>query len=131
MRIQVKDFMSSPVTTATEKNTIREIRVLMKRQGIHAIPIVRYAKQFPDYKVTIQGIVTATDLNKEIDGNMTAEEVMTPNVHIIHQDSSAKAAAQMMLKRKVHHLVVMDEGKISGMISSLDFVKLVAEYSLG
>lgn len=131
MRVQVKDFMSAPVTTAAEKTTVREIRVLMKRQGINAIPIIKYAKQFPDYRVSIQGIVTATDLINELDANTTVEEIMTTNVHIIHQDSSAQAAAKMMLKHKVHHLVVMDEGKISGMISSLDFVKLVAEHSLG
>ncbi|WP_417201408.1 CBS domain-containing protein [Bizionia sp.] len=35
-----------------------------------------------------------------------------------------------MLRHDVHHMVVMDEGNIVGMISSLDFVKLVAEYSL-
>lgn len=127
MRVQVKDFMSSPVTTVVEKNTVREVRVIMKRQGIHAVPVISYSKQFPDYRVTIQGIVTATDLNREMDGNTSVEEIMTPNVHIIHQDSSAKAAAKMMLKHKVHHLIVMDNGKISGMISSLDFVKLVAK----
>ncbi len=131
MRIQVKDFMSTPVTTAVGENRVREIRSLMKRKGIHAIPIIRYSKKLPDIEVTLRGIVTGTDLNKEIDDNSSVEEIMTPNVHIIHKHSSAQAAAKMMLKHKVHHIVVMDEGKIIGMISSLDFVKLVAEHSFG
>lgn len=130
MRIQVKDFMSTPVATAVGKNKISEIRSLMNRKGIHAIPIIRYSKKLPEVEVTIRGIITATDLSKDIDNKSIVEEIMTPNVHVIHKHSSAQAAAKMMLKQKVHHLVVMDEGQISGMISSLDFVKLVAEHSL-
>ena len=131
MRIQVKDFMSSPVATAVGKNTIKEIRALMKRKGIHSVPIIRYTKKLPEAEVKIRGIVTGSDLNKDIDERVVAEEIMTPKVHIIHKNSSAQSAAKMMLKYKVHHLVVMDEGKIIGMISSLDFVKLVAEHTLG
>ncbi len=131
MRIQVKDFMSSPVATAVGKNTVKEIRALMKRKRIHAVPIIRYSKKLPDIEVMIRGIITGSDLNKDIDGKAVAEDIMTSNIHVIHMNSSAQAAAKMMLKHKVHHLVVMDEGKIIGMISSLDFVKLVAKHSLG
>ena len=130
MRIQVKDFMSTPVTTAVGENKIREVKSLMKRKGIHAIPIIQYSKKLPDAEVTIRGIVTGTDLSKEHDDSASVTEIMTSNVHVIHKNSSAKAAANMMLKHKVHHIVVMDEGKIIGMISSLDFVKLVAEHTL-
>ncbi len=131
MRIQVQDFMSSPVSTAVGKKRVHEVRALMKRKGIHALPIIQYSKKLPEAEVTIQGIVTTTDLSESIDDKSIVEDVMTPNVHIIHKHSSAQSAAKMMLKHKVHHLVVMDEGKIAGMISSLDFVKLVAEHSLG
>jgi signal-transduction protein with cAMP-binding, CBS, and nucleotidyltransferase domain len=37
----------------------------------------------------------------------------------------------MMLRHNVHHIVVMDDGKIKGMISALEFVKLVAKHALG
>ncbi len=130
MRIQVQDFMSSPVSTAVGESRVSEIRALMKRKGIHAVPIIKYSKKLPDVEVTIRGIVTGSDLNKEIDDKSPVEEIMSSNIHIIHKHSSAQAAAKMMLKHKVHHLVVMDNGKIVGMISSLDFVKLVAEHSL-
>ena len=130
MRIQVKDFMSSPVSTAVGENRVNEVRSLMDRKGIHAIPIIRYIKKLPDVEVAVRGIVTVTDLSKDIDGKSKVEEVMTPNIHVIHKHSSARAAAKMMLKHKVHHLVVMDNGKITGMVSSLDFVKLVALHSL-
>jgi predicted transcriptional regulator len=130
MRIQVKDFMSSPVITAKGNDSVRELRAVMTNKGIHAIPIITQSNQLPNLEVTIRGIVTLSDLCKNIDEKYSAEDIMTDKVHVIHKDSSAESAAKMMLKHEVHHIVVMDEGKIIGMISSLDFVKLVAEYKL-
>ena len=131
MRIQVKDFMSAPVTTAMEEDNILEIRMLMKEKGIHAIPIISCSNDTLKVERTIQGIVTATDINKEVSEDTTVADIMTSsNIHIVHKDSSAKAAAKMMLKHNVHHIIVMHEGEIKGMISSLDFTKLVAEHSL-
>ncbi len=132
MRIQVKDFMSSPVTTAIGEDSVQEIRALMKDKGIHAIPIISYANDKLKVDITIEGIVTATDLSKDVHEDAKVKDVMTSsNVRVIHVDSSAQSAAKMMLRHKVHHIVVMDEGEIKGMISSLDFVKLVAKHSLG
>jgi CBS domain-containing protein len=132
MRIQVKDFMSTRVTTAIGEDSVQEIRALMREKGIHAIPIISYTNDTLKVEMTIRGIVTATDISEEVHENAAVEDVMTSsNVHVVHLDSSAQAAAKMMLRHKVHHIVVMDEGKIKGMISSLDFVKLVAEHSLG
>jgi len=132
MRIQVKDFMSAPVTTATGEDSVQEIRALMKEKGIHALPIISYSNDKLKVEMTIRGIVTATDINKKVNEDDTVEDIMTTSsVHVVHVDSSAQSAAKMMLRHKVHHIVVMDEGKIKGMISSLDFVKLVAEHSLG
>jgi CBS domain-containing protein len=130
MRIQVKDFMSAPVTTASGEATVREIRALMNKEGINAIPIVSYSKE-PAGETIIRGIVTASDIGKDVHEAAPMENVMTAsNVLVVHVDASPQAAAKMMLRNKVHHMVVMDEGKIKGMISSLDFVKLVAEHTL-
>lgn len=131
MRIQVKDFMSSPVTTAMGEHNVLEIRTLMKEKGIHAIPIILYSNDKLKVETTIQGIITATDISKEVSDDATVADVMTSSsVHVVHVDSSAKAAAKMMLKHKVHHIIAMENGEIKGIISALDFVKLVAEHSL-
>jgi len=39
---------------------------------------------------------------------------------------SIEQAAQKMLDEKVHHLVVIEEEEMVGMLSAFDFVKLVA-----
>lgn len=130
MRIQVKDFMSSPVITATGDSSVREIRELMRVKGIHAIPITSNPMDATK-GIIIRGIVTATDISKDVHRDAIMENVMTAsNVQVVHVNASAESAAKMMLRHNVHHIVAMDDGKIKGMISALDFVKLVAEHSL-
>ena len=131
MRIQVKDFMSAPVTVAMMDENILEIRTLMKEKGIHAIPIVSCTNDTIRAEETIEGIITSTDICREVSDDASIEDVMSSSiVHAVHIDSSAKSAAKTMLNNKVHHMVAMDDGEIKGIISSLDFVKLVAEHSL-
>ena len=130
MRIQVKDFMSAPVVTAIGEKKVSEIRALMERKNIHALPIISYSKKFPATEIRIRGIITTTDLSKKVKSKSSVEDIMTSKVHVIHKNSSAAAAAAMMLKHNVHHLVVMEDGKIIGMVSSTDFVKLVAQHEL-
>jgi len=131
MRIQVKDFMSTQVVTAMGEDSVEDIRRLMKENEIHAIPIISYTNDTLKVDMTIRGIVTATDLSKDMDENTRVADVMTSsNVYIVHIDSGVQSAAKLMLRHKVHHIVVMDEGLINGMISSLDFVKLLAEHAL-
>ena len=128
MRLQVNDFMTTNVITAEETTTVGEIRNIMKRNRIHAVPIMA---RMPNDEWGIQGIVTATDLCKRINDATPINEVMNDcRVHVVRSNMGAQAAAKNMLKHKVHHLVVMDDGNIIGMISSQDFVKLVAKLSL-
>ncbi len=128
MGIQVKDFMSAPVVTAWEEDSVKEVIDLMKEKGIHAMPII--SKESSDAELIIRGIITASDLSGDLNVSNKVKDIMTSSsVHVVHTTSSARAAAKMMLRHQVHHIVVMDEGKVEGMISSLDFVKLVAEHS--
>ena len=131
MRIQVKDIMSTAVFTATPDSSVGAIREVMKKKGIHAVPIIEFSKLPTHTETKIRGIVTATDLCCEIDNKRTLREIMDPTiVHVIPETTNVKSAAKMMLKHNVHHIVVMNDGLIVGMISSLDFVKIVAEYGV-
>jgi CBS domain-containing protein len=131
MRIQVKDFMSKSIITAEAEISVGEVRTLMEQEQIHAIPILGLTEESIYLETALQGIITATDLCRVLDDNIPVKEVLIPSlVHVINKNTSAKSAAKMMLKHNVHHLVVMEDGKIIGMISSLDFVKLVAKHGL-
>ena len=124
MRILVRDIMMAPVKTTTADSDAAYLRELMERKEVHSIPIVEVLGE-GEFK--IKGIVTATDLRGQTDETVAAEDIMTTKVVVVSPDSSVQVAARTMLYHYIHHLVVMDDDVIVGMLSSLDFVKLVAE----
>jgi CBS domain-containing protein len=123
--------MSNSVIPAEGEISFGEIRKLMEQKRIHAIPILGPVEESINIETALQGVITATDLCRVVDDNIPVKQVLIPSlVHVISRNTSAKSAAKMMIKHKVHHLVVMDDGKIAGMISSLYFVKLVSKLEL-
>ncbi len=81
----------------------------------------------------LAGIITKSDMVRhEFTGNdptyTSAWEIATPKVITISPTAPIEEAAQIMLDGNLHHLVVIDESKkVVGMVSSFDFVKIVAE----
>jgi CBS domain-containing protein len=61
-------------------------------------------------------------------GDIRVEEVMTRELIHVSRDTPLKAVAQKMLDADVHRVLVMDEKfNLYGIISSFDFVRVVAE----
>ncbi len=112
--------MVSPVVATTVESDVAYVRELMERKGVSCIPIVGPAGE-------VKGIITTDDIIGLPDESLNATEVMARQVFAVAPTDSVQAAAQEMLSRNVHHLVVMDNGKLAGMLSSLDFVRMVAE----
>ena len=119
----VKDIMTTPVITTTIDVTTAYVRELMERKQISAIPIVKLDKE----KILLKGIVTTSDLRGITDEKMPVDLAMSKQIESIHKETTLKEAAQKMLSKELHHLVVMDQGKIVGIISSLDFVGIIAK----
>jgi CBS domain-containing protein len=61
-------------------------------------------------------------------GDVRVEEVMTRELIHVGRDTPLKQVAQKMLDANVHRVLVMDEKfSLYGIISSFDFVRVVAE----
>jgi len=119
---KVKDIMTTPVITTTIDGNTGYIRELMERKQISAVPIVKLDKE----KILLKGIVTTSDLRGITDEKMPIDLIMSKQVESVHKDTTLKEAAQKMLSKEMHHLVVMDQDKVAGIISSMDFVEIAA-----
>lgn len=118
--MKVSDIMSSPVVVTAESNKVTTVRNLIDRKNIHAIPVLSQEGE-------IRGIISSIDLAKEKNGEENIGNIMTDFVHVILPSSKAIDAAKMMVKHNVHHLVVMENGDVVGIVSSMDIVRLFAE----
>jgi len=118
--MQVSDIMISPVVVTQKNKTVKHVRGLIERKSINAIPVLTMEGE-------IDGIITSNDVAREGDDEKLVENIMTTKTYVIGIHSGVQDAAKMMDKHHVHHLVVMDEGQVVGILSSMDFVKLVAK----
>lgn len=114
--MNVHEIMSSPVVVTRKGSQLKHTRDLFARKGINAIPVLAEDG-------VIQGIISAADVAKAHNDETLVEEIMTDKVHVVMKNNRVQDAAKTMLKHGVHHLVVMEEGEVIGMVSSLDIIK--------
>ncbi|HIP32322.1 MAG TPA: CBS domain-containing protein [Crocinitomicaceae bacterium] len=118
--MRVAEIMSSPVVVVHDYLKVEFLNDLFNRKNINAVPVL-------DPGGSIIGIVSSSDSAKCKDENLLVKDIMSTHIHVIVQNNRVKDAAATMVKHKVHHLVVMEEDKVTGMVSSLDLMKVLAE----
>jgi CBS domain-containing protein len=65
----------------------------------------------------------------ELDAH-TVEEVMTRDAIALSPNHSVGAAAELMRGRSIHRVLVIQDGKLVGIVSTLDLVRAIAEHRL-
>ncbi|MFO0981838.1 MAG: CBS domain-containing protein [Planctomycetota bacterium] len=63
----------------------------------------------------------AEDSEEEAFGQVA--DCMTPDVETVTKDTPITKAAQLMSTKRIHRVVVLDGGKVAGIITSLDLLK--------
>ncbi len=118
--MRVEEILISPVVITQKTVKVSNLKDRFTRKGISAVPVV-------DTDGSISGIVSSNDIVACHDEALHVEDVMSDHVHIVLRNNKVKDAAKVMVKHGVHHLVVMEEGKVIGMISSMDIIKVYSE----
>ena len=88
--------------------------------------------EHPEFSLTLtfldlvrKGISISKELKKV--SKIKVRDVMSKSVISISPDANIFDAAELMEKKKVHRLVVMEEGKLIGIISKADLLKALVE----
>jgi CBS domain-containing protein len=75
------------------------------------------------------GSELARTMNVIDDPELTVREIMTPVVFDIEPNASPREIAEKMLTGRIHRLFVTDAGKIVGVITSLDMLRVIRDMS--
>ena len=118
MSVAISKIMVSPVVEAGDSQNVGEVRNLMDSLEISALPVVSTTG-------VLVGIVTADDLVIDYDDTLPVSRVMTSPVHTLEPDADVAEAAHLMRQHGHHHLVITDNGKVVGILSSLDLLGLI------
>lgn len=123
MNVTVEELMAHPVMTITKHETIGHARKLMADHQVSALPVVG-----PDRAPL--GIVTASDL---VDGHghpdgAPVSAIMSDAPYTVPPGEGPHIAARIMRNHHLHHVLVVDQHQVVGMVSTFDLLALVEQH---
>lgn len=80
----------------------------------------------------LEGIVTDRDLRGRVvaaglDSDLPVSEIMTRAPRSVSSDTLAFEAMLLMAELRIHHLPVVDDGKVTGIVTSADIMRLLRQ----
>jgi CBS domain-containing protein len=116
--MRVEEIMSSPVVITQRNVRVKHLKETFDRKHLGALPVL-------EADGTIVGIVSLRDILLAND-ELLVQDVMSDRIHILLPNNRVQDAAKIMVDNAIHHLVVMENGVVVGMLSSMDIVRQVA-----
>ena len=129
----VKNWMSTPVITINEKDSMQDAMRLMKEHHIRRLPVMQQGRMV--------GILTDRDLKRASASDATAleiheliyllseikiKDIMTKNPITVPVDFTVEETAEILLKNKISGVPVVERGGILvGTITQTDLFKVM------
>jgi len=54
-------------------------------------------------------------------------DIMTPMIFSVSENTSVQEVADVMLKRRIHRVFVTRDGKLAGIVTALDMLKVIRD----
>ncbi len=144
--MRVKDVMNEDVVTVPCDLPVAEVADLFKERCISGAPVV-------DEDGTVLGVVSQTDLMlarrsepptvarfqiepepfeagvgvtiAEVEA-ARAESIMTPGAIAVDENTPVAEVAKAMLERHIHRMLVTRDGKLAGIVTTMDLLRVLA-----
>ncbi|UCD56989.1 MAG: CBS domain-containing protein [Candidatus Hydrogenedentota bacterium] len=145
-----KDIMTRDVITISHMASLRELSKLLSEKGITGVPVIDEDKR-------LLGMVSMRDLireevrslganleyqdiyelfssalnTEEAEGvsvrHLWVEEIMSPALYTATESTPVHEICRMMCTHKVHRIPILEDGKVIGLVTAMDVIKMVSE----
>jgi len=117
----ISQMMAKTVWTVGTEDTIENVDTMLTSHKLSAVPVV-------DAKGVVFGIVSSLDLlhfhaAKKNPKAVRAWELCTYKPIAVSPETSVVEVAELMIKNKIHHILITENGTLRGIVSALDFVE--------
>ncbi|MBC7219114.1 MAG: CBS domain-containing protein [Hadesarchaea archaeon] len=128
--MKVKQLMSAPVLVVKPTDTVAHARKLMLRGKVKRLVVMERGRAVG--LLTVRDIVSRLGVGSpawrlRTPDNVLVSRVMSKEVHSVSPETDVSKAVAMMLDRDISGLVVMDGGRVVGMLTKTDVVRYFSE----
>jgi CBS domain-containing protein len=122
---QLLGAKGSDVYSVTSDVTVYDALKLMGEKNIGALPIIENGE--------LKGIVSERDYARKVilqgksSKSTPVSDIMTANVITVTLNNSIEDCMELMSNRRIRHLPVVDEGRVVGLLSVSDIVKIIIQ----
>lgn len=116
----VKDIMSYPVKVVSPEMKLNEVEQILLKYGHTGVPVAQDQK--------IVGIISRRDVEKALKHGLEHAPVkgfMTKEVITVESSASWEEVQRIMVQHDIGRVPVLEEGKIVGIVSRSDILRLV------
>ena len=122
----VSQVMRTKLETVNQSSTAQEAAKRMRDKRVSSLVVI-------DKEEAPIGIVTERDLVRQVcskdisSNNIIIHHIMSSPIVTIDVNASIEEAAEKMIQKKVRHLLIVDENRLSGIITPSDFTTYLRE----
>jgi len=121
--VKVEDVMSSPVITIRDTDTVLSAAKLMKKHKIGCVVVVDKSGK-PSGLITERDVVRRVSAFDLLPSKAQAGKSMTKPLATADASANITEAAKKMRELRIRRLVVVQSGKLKGIITSNDIVDI-------
>lgn len=126
----VRDLMHPGVFTCQPDAYLGQVAVLLTQYKVHALVVIDREERpigiITDYDLLAGEWLSVDDESLSIMRKMTAQDLMSYPVDSIESDVPVREAAHILIEKDVNRLLVTEDKKPVGVISTTDFVASIA-----
>ncbi len=115
--LKVRDVMTTNVITVKENQTREQAARLLSKHRISGLPVVN------DDGVLV-GVVTEYDVIGKT--GKRVRDIMTHEIISVTPDTDVETASHILVHERIRRLPVLEQGKLVGIVSRSDLVRMVA-----
>jgi tRNA nucleotidyltransferase (CCA-adding enzyme) len=118
---KARDMMSSPVIHILPQDTLKEAATMMTKYNINVLVVI-------DQGETLKGYITRQILEKGVYlglGRHQVKEYMHIEYATINPDDPLKEVQDLIIKNKLRILIVVEQGKVVGVITRTDLLNIL------
>jgi len=146
--MNVREIMTSNVTTVRPDMDIRELAALLIEKDISGAPVLDNGKlvglvleeglilqdkkvHLPTLVYILNGVFAIGEKKFEDEmkriASLTVSGIMEANMTVLSPDTPVEEVATMIVEKGVHYFPVVENGKLVGVITKKDMVRAIAQ----